>query len=514
MHIFIRSLGESFTTLDVEPSDTFDNIKQKIQEKHFKYFDEDQLKGKSDRQGLVFSGKKLEDNCTASSYNIQNESTLHFLPHSWGPGEGDLPGKIFVQFLVRTGQKGMDTSLMGNVIALDVEPSDTIGNVKQKIHDQWGGYPPHQQRLVSPRHELEDGHTLSDYNDIQKESTLTLWPVKVSPLKRDDDIRRTFFPFWNGVLSDLFMRSVRNPVVQSVIQKGFVVTISNDPLSCVVFVLCLLVCHWVYSALELLLKRVFPKTNKAEARQAKREAVQQAKHEEAAQRTKHKAAEPMMHEAVRQQTCEDESAEQAKHKAAERAAEQAKHKAAGLMTDEAVRQAKHEAAERTKHKAAEQAAEQVKHEAAEQAAEQAKHEAAEQAAERTKHEAAEQAKHEAAEQAKHEAAEQVNHEAAEQAAERMKHEAAEQAKQQSTKQPAPDEYYCPITMELMHNPAIASDGHTYEREAIEAWLAKGGTDVLSPKTNEPLLDRVLTPNHSLRVLILDWQTIGQSTWHP
>jgi hypothetical protein len=65
-------------------------------------------------------------------------------------------------------------------------------------------------------------------------------------------------------------------------------------------------------------------------------------------------------------------------------------------------------------------------------------------------------------------------------------------------------------MELMHNPAMASDGHTYEREAIEVtievWLAKGGTTVLSPKANKPLLDRVLTPNHSLGVLILDWQS--------
>eukprot|EP00588_Corethron_pennatum_P005898 CAMPEP_0194286268 /NCGR_PEP_ID=MMETSP0169-20130528/32182_1 /TAXON_ID=218684 /ORGANISM="Corethron pennatum, Strain L29A3" /LENGTH=406 /DNA_ID=CAMNT_0039032663 /DNA_START=29 /DNA_END=1249 /DNA_ORIENTATION=- len=63
----------------------------------------------------------------------------------------------------------------------------------------------------------------------------------------------------------------------------------------------------------------------------------------------------------------------------------------------------------------------------------------------------------------------------------------------------PVELVCPITCELMMDPVVTSDGHSFERKAVERWFAQFGEDKSprSPVTNAPI-QRKLFPNHNLR----------------
>uniref|UniRef100_A0A2R8MTT0 WD repeat, SAM and U-box domain-containing protein 1 n=1 Tax=Callithrix jacchus TaxID=9483 RepID=A0A2R8MTT0_CALJA len=71
----------------------------------------------------------------------------------------------------------------------------------------------------------------------------------------------------------------------------------------------------------------------------------------------------------------------------------------------------------------------------------------------------------------------------------------------------PDEFICPITRELMKDPVIASDGYSYEKEAMENWISTKKRT--SPMTNLVLPSVVLTPNRTLKMAIDRWLELHQ-----
>lgn len=66
----------------------------------------------------------------------------------------------------------------------------------------------------------------------------------------------------------------------------------------------------------------------------------------------------------------------------------------------------------------------------------------------------------------------------------------------------PDEFRCPISLDLMRDPVIVATGQTYDRISISKWIEAG--HLTCPKSGQKLGYVNLIPNYALRSLISQW----------
>lgn len=74
----------------------------------------------------------------------------------------------------------------------------------------------------------------------------------------------------------------------------------------------------------------------------------------------------------------------------------------------------------------------------------------------------------------------------------------------------PEEFLCPITLNIMKDPVVGSDGHTYERSAITQWLQKNPN---SPLTRAPMTAASLKPNRALKNAIERYRSLSSQPAH-
>ena len=144
--IFVRTLAGKTITVDITAKETVETVKSMIECKEGI---------PPDHQKLMFVGKQLRDG-TLSENGVQRDATLNLALC--------MSGGSRMEIYIKTAS--------GNTITVQIEATNTVAELKEKIYEQHG-IPPDRQMLIFAGKELEDSRTLAQYN-IQRATTLHL----------------------------------------------------------------------------------------------------------------------------------------------------------------------------------------------------------------------------------------------------------------------------------------------------------------------------------------------------
>ncbi|GMH38167.1 hypothetical protein BSKO_06051 [Bryopsis sp. KO-2023] len=136
MQIFVKNLTGKPIVLDADASETVDSLKRRMQMEEGVSLED---------QRIIFAGRQLDNGLSLGECGVEKGSTVNLCLR--------LRGGMMIKVKTLTGKE----------IEIDIDPTDTIERIKERVEEK-EGIPPVQQRLIFAGKQMSDDKTAREYN--------------------------------------------------------------------------------------------------------------------------------------------------------------------------------------------------------------------------------------------------------------------------------------------------------------------------------------------------------------